>query len=117
MTLQDDFNRFRVENREDHRTLADEHKRGIDAIVGRLDKLNGRVNDNSRSIAVMSEVQRNHGTRLDKADKERGLLFKVVRAIQSSKIKQTAYIAGVITAVTLLLQFGIEPLLRHIFGG
>ena len=96
---------------------------GFGRLTKRLDTLNGTVADHAAQlglhtteIAVANEKANGLSVRLAKGEKERGVLFKMVRTLDKTGARQVAYVAGAVTAVTIILQFVVLPLIKHFVG-
>jgi len=104
--------------------LADRMDAGFGRITKRLDTLNGAVADHtaqlgihSTDLAVAKEKMDAACLRLNKGEEERGVLFKLVRSMDKAGARQSAYVAGAVAAVVLLLELVVVPLFSHFTGG
>ena len=115
--LRDDMIRWRDVDRQDRMIESEKNQKAHGKIEVKLDTMNGTQREHSVTLAEVATEQVHHCKRLDKGDKERGALFSLTRKLDKSVAMKWGYAAGAAAAVLGILQYVIQPILKHIAGG
>lgn len=103
--------------REDLRQFREENSKKQSDIIVQLREMNGTQKDHSIALAKLATVQALNCTRLDKADRERSTMWKLLRALDRAGARQAAYVAGAIAVVMAAMQFLVLPIIKHLMDG